>query len=59
MHMDVSIVTLTIILPHFFDLMWQPASCYSGFSVYLSFLFICIPSYNIYELQPTVAANLA
>ena len=40
MHLDISIVTLTVILPHISIAMQQPDSYYSSVVVYLSLLFL-------------------
>ena len=52
MHLDFSIITLTVVIASHIDrnVVRQPDSYYSSsFSIH--------PSYNTYELQPTVAAN--
>ena len=52
MHLDISVITLTTILPHVSIMM----ATNSAFLVYLSLLFRCTPLIY-YDLQPTVAAN--
>ena len=49
-HLDISIIILTIILPHVSIALYQLTGHYSSFSVYLSFLFKCTLLYKTYKL---------